>query len=118
MDKKTRDLIADIIPGEPDPTLEPGEYYYLQETMGGPRVLRVFALEILPHRDGTEYGIYTRRGVQLVRVDSGWGDPSRGVHMHDLYDNKDDCRARTHYFYDEWERIREIQREEANHEAD
>ena len=109
MTDRERQIIADYLPNPPDPDLQEGEYYYLQSTMGGDRVIRVFPLDILPHKDGTEYGIYQQKGGRLVRVDSGWGDPSRGVRFHDLYDNRQDCKDRTHYFMDEWEEYRKIQ---------
>jgi hypothetical protein len=113
MDDRKRQMIEAYIPHPRDPSLEAGEYFFCQETMGGPRIIRVFALDILPHRDGTEYGIYQSRGPRLVRVDArGDGDPSRGVHMHELYDNKEDCRDRTHSCYDNWEWLREQQRKE------
>ncbi len=112
MTDKERQLIEEYLPGEPDPSLQEGEYYYLQSTSGGDRVIRVFPLDILPHRDGVEYGIYQQKGGRLVWVDSGWGDRSRGVHFYDLYDNKEDCKNRTHYFLDEWEALRRKQREE------
>lgn len=113
MDDRTRQMIEAYIPHPRDPSLEAGEFFFCQETMGGPRIIRVFALDILPYRDGTEYGIYQSRGTRLVRVDArGDGDPSRGVHMHELYDNKEDCRDRTHSCYDNWEWLREQQQKE------
>ena len=111
MDERTRRMIAEYIPHPRDPELDDGKYYYLHETMGGARVIRLYALDILPHREGVEYGIYQQRGGRLVRIDSGWGDPSRGVRMHDLYDNRDDCRDRTHYFLDSWEQLRDAESE-------
>ena len=108
MDDRTRRMIEAYLPSPPDTTLEDGEYYYKQETARGPRIIRVFPLDILPHRYGTEYGIYQRKGAQLVRVDtSGYGDPSRGVRFGYLYDNKEDCRDGTHDWVDEWEHLRE-----------
>lgn len=112
MTERERQMIAEYLPGEPDPKLRDGEYYYLQSTMGGERVIKVFPLDILPYHDGTEYGIYQEKGNRMVWIDSGWGDPSRGVRFHDLYDNKEDCKNRTHYFMDEWEKLRELQQEE------
>lgn len=113
MDDCTRRLIEAYIPHPRDPSLEPSEYYYCQETARGPRVIRVFALDVLPHRDGTEYGIYQSRGGRLVRLDTrGDGDPTRGVHLYELYDNKEDCRDRSHYAFDGWEELREEQEKE------
>ena len=113
MDERTRRWIEAYLPNPPDETLESGEFYYCQYTTRGTRIIRVFALDILPLRDGTEYGIYQRRGGNLVRVDArGDGDPHRGVHMGELYDNKQDCRDRTHSVFDGWEDLRRIQKDE------
>jgi len=110
IDERTRQMIEYYLPNPPDPDLGDNEYYWLQEGMGS-RVIRVMPLDIFPVRDGTEYGIYTKRGGRLVRLDAGYGDPFRGVRMHDLYDNKIDCRNREHSTCDEWEQLRKIQRE-------
>lgn len=110
--EREQQMIADYLPGDPDPTLRDGEYYYCQSTMGGERVIKVFPLDILPHREGVEYGIYQDKGGKLIWIDSGWGDRNRGVRFHDLYDNKDDCKNHTHFFLDEWEELRRRQKEE------
>ena len=113
MDDRIRRMIESYLPHPRDPSLQDGEYFFRRETEKGPRIIRVFALDILPLRDGTEYGIYQSRGGRLVRVDArGDGDPNRGVYMHDLYDNKEDCRDSTHYMYDEWENLRQVEQEE------
>ena len=114
LDERTRKMIEYYLPNPPDPSLEDGEYYWLQEGMTA-RVLRVFALDIWPMKDGTEYGLYMRRGGRLVRVDAGYGDPFRGARKHDLYDNRQDCKDHTHNFCDEWEDLREIQKREGLH---
>lgn len=106
MSMSREDLRAYYCPHEPDPTLEDEEYYYLQSTQAGERVIRVFALDVLPHRDGTEYGIYQRRGTRLVRVDTGYGETDRGARKSDLYDNAQDCRDRTHMMYEDWQTLR------------
>lgn len=114
MDDRIRRMIEAYIPSPPDPTLDTGEYYYCRETAGGDRIIRVFALDILPHRDGVEYGIYQLRGLRMCRVDArGDGDRNRGVPMSALYDNYQDCKDQTHYMYDRWELLRERQREES-----
>ena len=112
MDERTRKMIREYIPGDPDPSLDDEEYYFLQETSSGSRVIRVYALDILPHRDGTEYGIYQMKGGRLVWVDGGHGERERGVYFRYLYDNKEDCRNQTHWFMDDWQRLREIQRQD------
>lgn len=101
------ELRAYYIPHKRDETLEDGEYYYLHSTMGGDKIIKVYPLTILPHKDGTEYGIYQKKGCNLVRIDAGYGDPNRGVRFSDLYDNKEDCKDRTHMMYEGWEELRE-----------
>lgn len=89
------------------------EYYYLRCTTNGDKIIRVFALDILPHKDGTEYGLYQKRGIRLCHVDArGDGDRSRGAPMSALYDNYQDCKDQTHYMYDRWEMLRELQQRE------
>jgi hypothetical protein len=112
MEERTALMIREYLPHDPDPSLEFGEYYYLQSTASGERIIRVYALDILPHRDGTEYGIYQRRGCTMVRIDSGWNDPNRGVHKSQLYDNRTDCKDQTHSWVENWEDLRSIQRKE------
>ena len=112
MTDRERDAIAYYLPHDADPSLECGEYYYLQYTRNNPRVIRVFALDILPVKDGTEYGIYQRHGGRLQWVDTGYGDHCRGCRMGDLYDNKDDCRDQTHGAVENWPYYRHLQQEE------
>ena len=109
-----REQIAYYLPHEADPGLDSGEYYYLQYTAGKERVIHVYALDILPLHDGTEYGIYQQRGGRLQWIDAGWGDSTRGVRMGDLYDNKEDCRAQTHGGVSWWPELREKQKAEGN----
>ena len=54
MDDRTRQMIEAYLPHPRDPALERGAYYYRQETSGGERVIRVYPLDILPHRDGMD----------------------------------------------------------------
>ena len=75
-------------------------------------MLKVYPLDVLPHDDHTEYGIYQYKGGRLTRLDAGYGNGYRGVRMGDLYDNKEDCRNQTHGWCDDWERLREIQQRE------
>ena len=113
MDERIQKMIDAYLPNPPDPTLEMSEYYFLQATAKGDRVIRVFALDILPLKDGTEYGIYQQRGSRMYRIDArGDGDRNRGVRMADLYDNYQDCKDQTHLLYDNWELLRRKQLEE------
>lgn len=116
MTDRERELCLFYIPGEPDGTLGAEEFYWLQPTLGGDRVIRVYALDVLPRHDGTEYGIYQKRSGDMVRIDAGYGDPFRGVPRSALYDNKADCKAQTHMLFDGWERLRQLQREEGTHD--
>ena len=109
--EREQEMIRFYLPGEPDPELEEGEYYYLQTTAAGERVIRVFPIDIYPYEHGTEYGIYQTRSGRLCRVDTGAG-PYHGVTKAMLYDNKTDCRDQSHMFFDRWEELRERQREE------
>ena len=111
IDEQTQREIDYYLPNPPDPDLGQDEYYYLQEGMKS-RVIKVYALDIWPVRDGTEYGLYTKKGGHLVKVDTGYGDPFKGARMCDLYDNKIDCRNHEHNTCDNWQRLRKIQREE------
>ena len=113
MDAQTQELIDYYLPHQPDPSLQLQEFYYLQYTAGTPRVIRVYALDILPCKDGYEYGIYQMRGGQLHWVDVGYESMVRGCRMGDLYDNKQDCKDQTHCGIDWWEEMRKAQREEA-----
>lgn len=114
MTEREKELVRAYLPHARDRTLEDGEFYYLQSTSGGERVIRVFALDVLCCRDGTEYGIYQQKGGRLVRIDAGYGDPFRGIRMGSLYDNKEDCRDQTHIMFDGWEGLRHTQEAEGS----
>ena len=111
IDERTQREIDYYLPNPPDPDLGENEFYWLQEGMTS-RVIRVFALDIMPKRYGVEYGIYQKRGGRLVKLDTGYGDPFKGVPMCDLYDNKIDCKNHEHNTCDNWQHLREIQRKE------
>ena len=111
LDERTRQMIEYYLPNPPDPDLEDGAYYWLQEGMTE-RILKVYPLDTWPMKDGTEYGLYTRRGGRLVKVDAGYGDPFRGARKCDLYDNRQDCKDHAHNTCEDWEQLREIQRKE------
>lgn len=110
MDERTRMMIDAYIPSPRDMELEDGEYYYLQATASGERVIKVMPLDVLFAGDHTEYRLYRQQGARVLWVDAnGDGDFNRGVRKAALYDNKDDCRNQTHVLYDGWEELREIQ---------
>lgn len=114
IDERTRQMIEMCLPNLPDPDLDFEEFYYRQSTMKGEQVIRVKVMAIFPGsvHDEIEYSIYQVWGDGLRWVDVGWNDPFRGCHRSDLYDNKQDCKDQTHYFYSDWERLREIQKSE------
>ena len=112
MDDRTKAMIEWYLPNPPDETLEEEEYYFMQDTAAGERIIRVFAMDVLPMHDGTEYGIYQQRGGVLRRIDAGYGTDMRGVRMSRLYDNKQDCKNSTHYAFDDWPDLRQIQKKE------
>lgn len=118
IDERTQQMIEYYLPNPPDPELADDEYYYLQYTKSGSQAIRVFALDILPCKDGVEYGIYRKHGSQLQRIDTGYGDPNRGCRKHDLYDNRQDCIDQTHMMADDWEELRAIQKEAEHADAD
>ena len=110
-DRQKQD-IEYYLPGDPDKSLDDGEYYYLQNKTGTERVIRVFPLDVFPMKDGTQYGLYTKKGGRLCWVDTGWGDDHcHGVYMGDLYDNREDCKNQTHMGCYWWEQLRKIQKE-------
>ena len=114
MTDRERQMIAEYIPNPPDPTLGFEEFYYRQSTMKGDQVIKVQVRSIFPgevHGE-MEYEIYQVWGNGLRWVDVGWGDPNRGCFRHDLYDNKEDCKNQTHYWYNNWEYLRELQQKE------
>ena len=119
MTDKMKEEIEHYLPHDPDPTLEPGEYYYLQSTQKGEQVIKVQVKCILPGaiNGEMEYGIYQAWGTGLRWVDVGWGDPNRGCYFHQLYDNKEDCRDQTHMWCDWWEELRKEQKATNDHSS-
>lgn len=119
MTERERQMIEAYLPHLPDPTLDDGEYYFKLETSGGPRIIKVYPLDILPYHDGIEYGLWQRRGNTLHWVDGrGTGERDRGVRFANLYDNRQDCIDQTHWWYDGWEQLRGKQMEEMRGNGD
>ena len=116
MDDKTRERIKECLPNSPDPELKEDEYYYLQSTMQGEKVIKVRVMSLFPGEphQPMEYEIYQVRSNGLRWVNVGWDDHFRGAYMSQLYDNKEDCRNQTHQWVEDWEDLRRIQREEQN----
>lgn len=108
MTERQRQMIEAYIPSPPDETLG-FEEFYVRDTAD--RVRRVRVVHILPHDDRNTYGVFEIATGR--RVDAGWGSEFIGFNRGELYDNKDDCRNFTHKWFDGWEQLRKIQREEA-----
>ena len=114
IDERTQQMIGRYLPNEPDPELDEGEYYYLQSTMKGEQAIKVKVTGIFPGEmhQPEEYEICQIRADGLRWVDVGWDDRCRGACKSQLYDNKQDCRDQTHQWAEDWEEIREIQKNE------
>lgn len=113
MTDRQRQMIEAYIPGEPDPTLDFGEYYMLDSA---DRVIRVRAYSIATGDNEAEIREVITAGARPHPVYNASGEYSRlpgWYYMRALYDNKQDCRDQTHMIYDGWERLRDIQ--EAEH---
>lgn len=102
-------MIETYLPHPRDPELDQDEYYVL-DTAG--RVQHVRLTDIYPGRPGEEAEYGVRRVSDNMRI--GIGIPFRGFPMFDLYDNRQDCKDRTHGCYSNWEHLRLLQREELN----
>ena len=112
MTDREKQLIEAYIPSPRDPELEMFEYY-AKDTAD--RIHKVRITDIYPDEYDTTYGVVDVSSER--RVDAGWADPFKGFRMYNLYDNKDDCRNNTHFGYDEWEKLREIQMKEGSSEV-
>lgn len=101
MKEETRkQLIEQYIPSPRDSDLEEGDYYVLSENGV---VQKGWISDIAIDRNGNEiYRLRNKKGV--VRC---WASDALGyVRKHCLYDNKKDCKAETHFAYDDWEELR------------
>lgn len=107
MTDREKRLIEEYIPSPRDQELGLFQYY-VQDLSD--RVQKVEITNICPWLDAeTTYNVVqvdTRKRVK------GWRKCETFA-MSDLYDNKQDCRNRTHSCYSYWERLREIQQKEA-----
>lgn len=112
MTDRQRQMIAGYLPNPRDPDLDPDDYYV--EDMRG-RAVTVHIQNIAYNKYGTT--------IYQVRTDSG-----RLVHgpwetepdlfgggwytKANLYDNREDCIHSEHCSYDDWEDLRELQKQE------
>ena len=108
MTEREKAMIEAYLPNPRDPELGDDEYYVL-DTAG--KVRRVYVSSICPCGEyDTTYGcneVSTNR-----RIDAGWGSWYTGFKRSNMYDNKIDCRNQTHFMYDNWEKLRELQAKE------
>lgn len=106
MTDRERQLIEAYLPHPRDPELGIREYYALDQAG---RVQRVEMTDILSHLDGEDELIVVQADTR--RKVSGWMEFG-GFPLSDLYDNKEDCRDRTHAGVAYWERLRRLEEEE------
>ena len=107
-------MIETYLPHPKDPALGWDEYY-VQDTAG--RVQHVRLTDVFPGKPGQEIEYGVRRVSDNRYIDCGLGD-FRGFTMADLYDNKQDCKDRTHGGYSFWEHLRHVQKVEAIEQAE
>ena len=110
MTDRERELIAAYIPSPRDEEL--GEYdYYVKVYCGNKtKILRGHITEIFPYfvENENRYRICTDSGKTI----NNWKQDGT-FSMRELYDNKQDCRDGTHAWFDNWEKLREIQKAES-----
>ena len=111
MTDRQRKMIEAYLPGEPDPTLEFGEYFMLDSA---DRVIRVRATEMAYYgRSDEEIRRPVRpNGTGVFNAPGGVTGMDGWVFMSFLYDNKEDCKHNTHAWYHDWENLRLLQQEE------
>lgn len=115
MTDRDRQLIDAYIPSPPDPELCFGEYYVL-DSRGRP--IRVRVVNIASYRERMVYQVLTSsnhlvHGCWETDTETFGGGWYAKAH---LYDNKEDCRHSSHMMYDNWEQLREKQREVSDNE--
>ncbi len=107
MTERERKMIEAYLQHPRDPELGEGEYYVLDSAN---RVRKVYVTDIFCSTLHAEtYGV--REVSTGRRIDTGIGDRFRGFELSQMYDNKQDCRDRTHLLYNGWEELRELQKE-------
>lgn len=104
---RQKQLIEAYLPTPPDPELEDDEYYVMGTDW---RVHKVYVRDLLPHEDDTTYGVYEVGSNR--RIDAGYGSEWIGFRKASMYDNRQDCKDMTHCMYNDWEHLRELQRQE------
>lgn len=112
MTDRERQMIEAYLPSAPDPELQTGFEFYLLDARDRPTKVRVVSISF--DREGDLYQVVTDAG-RLVHGDYEADSETFGggwYRMAALYDNREDCRYRTHSMYDGWEWLRDIQRKE------
>lgn len=105
MTDRERQLIEAYLPHPRDPELPEGEYYVLDRAN---RVQRVYVTDIYPHFEGEDELVVVQADTR--KTVTGWMEFG-GFPMSDLYDNREDCRARAHVAYAYWEQLRKLEEE-------
>lgn len=97
-------MIDTYIPHQRDPDLDAMEYYWMDNAN---RVQKVYIRDIMCSFDEPDtYGCLYSATDKAVRDYNGeYGK----IHKSDLYDNKQDCKDRTHSQIDWWESLRNLQ---------
>lgn len=98
-----KELIETYIPHKRDKNLEEYEYYILT---ANDTVQKGVVRDIAFNARGEDlFCLWNGRGV--VR---SWASNNMGyVTKRHLYDNKQDCKDQTHFAYDDWEKLRELE---------
>lgn len=106
MTEKEKELIEDYIPNKRDESLEEDEYYVLT---ANDTVQKGIVRDIAFNARGEDiFRLWNSRGVV-----HSWASDNMGyVTKRHMYDNKQDCKDNTHFAYDDWEKLREIQKQE------
>lgn len=100
IDEHAKRMIRGYLPHRRDESLGFDEYFW--EDYSG-KIQKVVIQDIFPYEDGTEFGLrYAGTGKRVHTSD----DPFHGVQMSQLYDNRIDCKDRTHICYSGWEHLR------------
>lgn len=103
MTEKEKELIEYYIPNPRDESLEDDEYYVLTEN----ETIRKGAVRELAINGNGEKTFRLWNGRGIVHC---WARDNMGyVTKRHMYDNKQDCKDQTHFSYDDWEDLREIQ---------
>lgn len=105
MTEREKQMIETYLPHPRDPELEKCEYYVLDQAG---RVQRVEMTDILSHFDGEDELVVVQAGTR--KKVTGWMEFG-GFPVSDLYDNREDCRDRTHTGIAYWERLRKAEEE-------